>query len=544
MSIYIAVLRDRKCHDSILINLTALQRFGRIKRALQSLQSAKTGSCFLRLLVTCWSSDEKSSYFFASDFFLFSLQTAYADFEKTKIAVLDFRVQGNDFGTDDMGKIVAEWLITDFVREGRFEVIERKLLGEVLEEQQMIEAGIVDQETASEIGRLLGVKVIISGSVVKIQEVVEVNARIVDVASASIITAESVSSDDVSSLRGLVSEMARKIIKNFPLEGYVAHRDGSTVVIDLGRKSGVRPGMTFLSFQEGEVVKHPKTGEILYVTKIETGILRITTVQDKIAIGTIVDEIDGRGIAAGDMIKSSTNETLTKLPRRAEVAAGKVQEPEDDFFAGDAEQNDIESAQPAEPQYSAKGLNDDGTPIETNSPGRIFIKTVPENARVRILNIVPKYTDGIILPAGRYQVEVSSPGYETRVKWYTLGEGEYKNIAIQLEKRSVPHSSSSKYGEYYAMIRSSDPMKVQEGAKALYRHHRDEPEVINMAYKILAVRYNENPKDKYYADGMAYLCNILGVSGQQRFKPLLKKIAKNADNRKLRSYAKKNLGRL
>ena len=69
--------------------------------------------------------------------------TAVADYEKVKIAVLPFHLQGENFETEDMGRIVAEWLITAFVKEGRFDVIERKLLGELLEEQQMIEAGLV-----------------------------------------------------------------------------------------------------------------------------------------------------------------------------------------------------------------------------------------------------------------------------------------------------------------------------------------------------------------------------------------------------------------
>ena len=94
--------------------------------------------------------------------------SAQADFQKNKIAVLPFNLQGENFETEDMGKIVSEWLITAFVKDGRFEVIERKLLGQILEEQQMVEAGLVSQETASEIGRLLGVKVIISGSVMKL----------------------------------------------------------------------------------------------------------------------------------------------------------------------------------------------------------------------------------------------------------------------------------------------------------------------------------------------------------------------------------------
>ena len=51
--------------------------------------------------------------------------TARADFVKTKLAVLDFQLQGHGHQTEDMGKIVAEWLVTAFVNEGRFAVIER-----------------------------------------------------------------------------------------------------------------------------------------------------------------------------------------------------------------------------------------------------------------------------------------------------------------------------------------------------------------------------------------------------------------------------------
>ena len=53
---------------------------------------------------------------------------ATAEFKKTKIAVLDFQLQGGGHDTKDMGSIVAEWLITAFVQEGRFEVIERRML--------------------------------------------------------------------------------------------------------------------------------------------------------------------------------------------------------------------------------------------------------------------------------------------------------------------------------------------------------------------------------------------------------------------------------
>jgi TolB-like protein len=229
---------------------------------------------------------------------------AVAEFKKTKIAVLDFQLQGKGFDTADMGKIVAEWLITALVKEGRFEVIERRLLEKIINEQRLVMEGVVDTDNAVQLGKLLGVKVIISGSVMKFQNIIEANARIIDVKDASIIAAESVKSNTASRLEDLVIEMAQPIIKDFPLEGYVVNRKGAKVVIDLGRRAGVKPGMRFMAFKEGNIIKHPKTGEVLDVEKIQTGILEITSVSQKIATARIVDPKNAKGIAYGQMVKS------------------------------------------------------------------------------------------------------------------------------------------------------------------------------------------------------------------------------------------------
>lgn len=255
-------------------------------------------------------------------FFLcfFMLTTSvYADYQKNKIAVLPFSLQGENFETEDMGMIVAEWLTTAFVKDGRFEVVERRLLGQIIEEQQMVEAGLVSQETASEIGRLLGVKVIISGSVMKLRNIIEVNARIIDVTSASIVTAENVSSQKVTNLQTLVIQMADKIIKNFPLEGYIANRDDMNVVIDLGELAGVKSGMRFMAYTEGDAVRHPKTDEILYVKKNKTGVIRITGVQRKISEGIIVEEISPNAIEYGDFVKSVN--FIENLPSENDINA-------------------------------------------------------------------------------------------------------------------------------------------------------------------------------------------------------------------------------
>ena len=45
--------------------------------------------------------------------------------------------------------------------------------------------------------------------------------------------------------------------------------------------------------------------------------------------------------------------------------------------------------------------------------GRLYIDTQPGSAQVRILNIGPRFYQGMDIEAGRYHVEVSSSGYET-----------------------------------------------------------------------------------------------------------------------------------
>lgn len=234
-----------------------------------------------------------------------SISTAVAaDFEKTKIAVLDFQMQGKEYNNTDMGAIVAEWLITALVKEGRFDVVERRLLKKILNEHQLAMSGVVDDSSISALGKLLGVKIIISGAVLHFQNYIEANARIIDVANGSIIAAESVKSTTAVKLEELVVQMAAKIIKDFPLEGYVVSKQGNSVAIDLGRLVGVRKGMQFMVFKEGAVIKHPKTGEVLDVEIIETGKIKITRVQQRIAHADIIEASENETIEYGQMVKS------------------------------------------------------------------------------------------------------------------------------------------------------------------------------------------------------------------------------------------------
>lgn len=253
--------------------------------------------------------------------FTFLLQTvsSAADFRKTKIAILDFQLQGEGFETQDMGIIVAEWFITALVKAGRFEVIERGLIQKLLEEQKLSMSGIVDETTATKIGKVLGVKAIISGSVMKLQDVIEINARIIGVETGSIIAAENVKSTATVRLQDLVVQMSEKIIKNFPLEGYIVNKTDLKVTIDLGRVAGVKEGMEFSVYKEGKIIKHPKTGAVIDVQRIETGRIVVIDVRDKIAEGKVLQEASPGSISYGQLVSTmigSLHPVQTSAPAR------------------------------------------------------------------------------------------------------------------------------------------------------------------------------------------------------------------------------------
>lgn len=353
-----------------------------------------------------------------------------ADYKKTKIAVLDFDLKGAGFETEDMGAIVAEWFITALVKEGRFDVIERSLLNKVLDEQKLGISGIIDEDTATQLGKLLGVKVIISGSVLRVQHILEINARIIDVETASIIAAENVRSATADRLQDLVVQMSVKIIKHFPLEGYVVSREPTEnmISIDLGKYAGVKTGMEFIVFKEGKVIKHPKTGEVLDVQRLQVGKAVIVKVRDKIAEAEIMEENSPGAIRFGHQVKSVS----TLIPVAKHTQPGTVSKP----------------------------------------PRR------------------------------------------------------------RSEARTVQ--------EIMALLRSPNSAIKEKGAKFTVRMYPKNPELAQVAKEELLNGYKEKTKDKRHASAMAWMCNVLGRSGQVQYKDTLKEVSKNAGHKYIRKYAKKN----
>lgn len=102
------------------------------------------------------------------------------------VAVLPFvSIDGHASAGGDL----SEHFITQLVRTNRVRVVERSLLGKLLEERHLYKTGLLDPGTLRKLGGLFSVEGIVTGSLALSNQEAVVNARLIDVASGVIIAA-------------------------------------------------------------------------------------------------------------------------------------------------------------------------------------------------------------------------------------------------------------------------------------------------------------------------------------------------------------------
>ena len=220
--------------------------------------------------------------------------------ERMGVAIFPFENKG---ASRDLGEIILDKMITVLWNQDRFKVMERAALDRILAEQSLGQSGILDANTAAEIGKGIGVDAIIIGSVAaSASGALSIDARVIDTESAAIIAAHDAytSSADAQSVKNAVENLARKITESLPLvEGYVIKIDGNLLILDVGRNGGLKKGMKCVVYKEGAPIKHPITGEIL---ANETTVLGEVLVTDAFEKYSVVKQLTFTGsmISIGD----------------------------------------------------------------------------------------------------------------------------------------------------------------------------------------------------------------------------------------------------
>ncbi|MFK7733192.1 MAG: CsgG/HfaB family protein [Pseudomonadales bacterium] len=90
---------------------------------------------------------------------------------KQVVAVLPFanRVQ-NVYGSWSLGEGFAEILITELVKSGRFLIVEREVISDIVKEQELGMTGLVSQNTAAKTGQLSGAQFMIRGAITEFND--------------------------------------------------------------------------------------------------------------------------------------------------------------------------------------------------------------------------------------------------------------------------------------------------------------------------------------------------------------------------------------
>ncbi len=113
----------------------------------------------------------------------FALNTQIDETQKT-IAVVDF--EGNGISQSE-ARIITNRLTSELIKRNTFIVLERAQMDEILKEQGFQQSGCVSSECLVEVGKLLGMQFMLTGSVGRFGNLNIIELRIVDIETGKIV---------------------------------------------------------------------------------------------------------------------------------------------------------------------------------------------------------------------------------------------------------------------------------------------------------------------------------------------------------------------
>lgn len=133
-----------------------------------------------------------------------------------RIAILYFDNSG-DFSLEKLKKGLADMLITDLMSVKSLSIVERARLEDILKEQKLNNSKSFDAATASKIGKLLGVEVILTGGFFEMMGTLRVDARFIEVETGKILKSDGVEGP-VTGFFSLEKDLVKKILTNLDVK--------------------------------------------------------------------------------------------------------------------------------------------------------------------------------------------------------------------------------------------------------------------------------------------------------------------------------------
>ena len=135
--------------------------------------------------------------------------------KRPTIAVLYFDVQASDPSLVVLRKGLAQMLVTDLIDPERWTLVERTRLEAVMAEHKLQATSKMDRATMAKVGKLLGARWLVLGSVVAMAGSARLDAHLVDVETGALLGASKASGkdDDFFGIEGQLAEQLRLLLQ-------------------------------------------------------------------------------------------------------------------------------------------------------------------------------------------------------------------------------------------------------------------------------------------------------------------------------------------
>ncbi|MHA1747722.1 MAG: FlgO family outer membrane protein [Promethearchaeota archaeon] len=182
---------------------------------------------------------------------------------KKKVAVIEFSdLEGN---VSKFGKYLSEELITRLFITKKFEVIERRLLNKVLDEQKLSVSDLIDPNSIKELGKILGVDAIVSGTVTDLGTSLKINARIISSETGSVFAVAAAEIKKDETVKKLMSQVVSTLETKKPVEKKPEKVKDIPIEKKVGEAASVFFKEDFSEVEEGMIPKDWIGGEKLMV---------------------------------------------------------------------------------------------------------------------------------------------------------------------------------------------------------------------------------------------------------------------------------------
>jgi len=293
---------------------------------------------------------------------LFFCQGGAVAGEKTRIAVVDFKSESVQARKGLSASLVSDKIASDLVKTGRFNVLERTQIEEVIKEQNFPQVLRGEEYDYQKLGKLLSAEAIITGSVfygernitkyrdgdynpgffmaalffppllfvpppqkesynVKVNTY-SVTVRAVDVETGKIIASEDLLEQDLIDVSLAIKRLYVQLLQSYPIRGEVVEIEKDRVYIDLGKDVGVNENDIFEVYKPGKNIMKG-TFEVLSVPDEKIGEIEIRNVANTSSICQTIPHLTKEPVLKEYKVKLIPVETLdpTEWVRRYPVAA-------------------------------------------------------------------------------------------------------------------------------------------------------------------------------------------------------------------------------